>query len=58
MNWWSVFGSLFSNISTTDAVKYNEVNSLLINFYYGSLSEDVMTESKAVDISSLFSEYI
>ena len=51
----------FNDTSTTTAQSYtnkdyNERNFLLLNIYYGSLMESVVTESKSVDMSSLFSK--
>ena len=45
-----------SNAEAFSNEEYNKRNLLMLNVYYGSLLETVITESKSVDISSLFSK--
>ena len=57
--WFSTYGIEYfglTNSTIPKMIEYNKENQILINYYYGSLNEKEITESKAVDISSLFSK--
>merc|ERR1712136_527710 len=57
--WFSTYGIEYfglTNSTIPTMIKYNKENQILINYYFGSLNEKEITESRAVDISSLFSD--